>query len=207
MQVVFGVINRHWGNGKFTHICSFRKTFMWKLTVRHRRRREYRTKIYFGGTEYEDMKWNELAQKRFKWRNELSGTIKTGNISHLSNYLLCKEEDTQNIGEIWVSLSRVAVDLGLVGCHAVSLGARLFSSEPCWRMLGWVFMKLLSFLMLELVKTDASIGLSGCNWWIIYTIVVDIIMSASVTQDGKRMYLADSRLSIAAVRTKRPWPV
>jgi len=73
---------------------------MRKSTVRHRRRWEYRTKIYFGGTEYEVMKWTELAQKRFKWRNELSGTVKTGNICHLGNYLLCKEDDTQNIGEI-----------------------------------------------------------------------------------------------------------
>lgn len=179
------MLNRHWGNGKFTHICVFRKTFMWKSTVRHRRRREYRTKICFAGTECEVMSWTELAQKRFKWRNELSGTIKTGGICHLSNYLLCKEDDTQNVVEIWVSLRSVAVGLGLVGCHAVSLDARLFSSEPCWRMLGWVFITLLPFLMLKLVKTDSST--SGCNWWIIYTIVVDIVMSASVTQDGKRM--------------------
>lgn len=148
--------------------------------MRHRRRKEYRTKIYFGGTEYEVMKWTELAQKRFKCWNELSSTIYTWNIRHLSNFVLCKEDDTQNVGEIWVSISSVAVDLGLVGCHAVSLGATLFSSEPCWRMLGWVFIKLLSFLMLDLVKTDASTRLSGCNWWIIYTVFVDIVMSASV---------------------------
>jgi hypothetical protein len=56
----------------------------YKPTVRLRGRRECKTKNYFGDTEYKVTKWTELAQKRFQWRNELSGAIKTGNICVIS---------------------------------------------------------------------------------------------------------------------------
>ena len=62
----------------------FEKSSCKNSTVKHRPKREYRTKIYFGGTEYEVLKWTELAQKSFQWRNELSGAIKTGNIYVIS---------------------------------------------------------------------------------------------------------------------------
>jgi hypothetical protein len=62
--------------------------------VRLRGRREYGTKIYFGGTEYKVMKWTELTQKRFQWRNELSGTIKTGNMYAISVTIYFAEKMT-----------------------------------------------------------------------------------------------------------------
>jgi hypothetical protein len=74
-------------------------------------------------------------------------------------------------------------------------------------MSGWVDTKLLFFVMLELVKSYASNRLFGCNLWIIYTIVVDIVIAACVTQDGKKIQLADSGRCIAVVRAKRPSPV